>query len=55
VGRQPDGGWGVGAIGDVVVAGDLPEKAVEMFQFLGNAFRGANSKLFPQPAAVSDN
>jgi transposase len=31
------------------------KKAVDVFQFLGNAFRGTIGKLFPQPAAVAAN
>jgi hypothetical protein len=31
------------------------KKAVDVFQFLGNAFRGTIGKLFPQPAAVGAN
>jgi transposase len=31
------------------------KKAVDVFEFLGNAFRGTIGKLFPQPAAVGAN
>jgi len=31
------------------------KKAVDVFEFLGNAFRGTVGKLFPQPAVVGAN
>jgi hypothetical protein len=31
------------------------KKAVDVFQFLGNAFCGTFGKLFPQPAPVGAN
>jgi transposase len=53
-GNRTEAGAKAQAVTSSVLA-TCQKKAVDMFQFLGNAFRGIKGTLFPQPAAVAAN
>jgi transposase len=53
-GNRTEAGAKAQAVTSSVLA-TCQKKAVDVFQFLGNAFRGTVGKLFPRPAAVGAN